>query len=151
MHQGHAFADRDQLVALVPGAVLEHHDAVAGARLAVAQPEHHGIHMQRIPGEHRLGKTHLVPTQVADRGAQRGVAHRNAHHQPEREHAVHQGLAELGCLGILGIQVDRRRVVRHGAEDDVVGFRHGAPNVVPERLPYFKLLEIKTRHRRLPL
>ena len=36
------------------------------------------------------------------------------------------------------------RVVRHGAEKQVVGFRHRAADVVPEGLSGFKLFKIKS-------
>ncbi|MCY1555656.1 hypothetical protein D9M68_923350 [compost metagenome] len=97
--------------------------------------------------EQRLGKTHLVPAEVGDGGAQGGVAHRDTDHQPQGEGAVDQALTVLGVLtAILLVQVQLRRVMGDCAEPDVVAFGDGAADGVLEHLPHLQFVEIKTGH-----
>jgi hypothetical protein len=65
--------------------------------------------------EYRRGELHLVHDQIADCGAERGFADREANHQAEGEAAADDALAELGALlAPLLVQVDRGGVAGGG-------------------------------------
>ncbi len=136
----------DRLAALVDGAVEEHHDALCGARFALALFQHLGFDMQRIAMENGLGEAHLIHAEIGDRGAERGFADRNADHQAQRVERIDDAGAEFGGLGIFLVQMELGGVVGHGGEEDVVGLRHRAADRMGEGLADGKLVEIESGH-----
>ena len=69
--------------------------------------------------------------------------------QPEGEQAVHERLAELGAGGVLGVEVQPRRVHRHGGEEHVVGLGDRAGERVRHDEADGQVLEPPTVMRRL--
>src|SRR4030095_7805258 len=146
-HQGRALAGADDFIALVVATMGEHDDAGVGTRFAFAHFDDFALDMNRIAVKHRLGKAHLVPAQIGDRGAQGGVADGEAHDQAQRERAVDDALLELGVLAaVLLVQMQRRGIHRQRAEEYVVGLGDRPANGVRETVPYGQLLEIDAWH-----
>ena len=116
-------------------------DALIGPRLRIAQLDHLRLDAQRIAMEYRTREAHLVPAEIGDRGAERGIADGNADHQSQREHRIDQPLAVFGGAHVLLVEVQLRGIVRHRRENDVVGLGHGAPDGVLKHLPDMKLFE----------
>ena len=146
MHQRDPFAGSNHFVALIPGSVLEHDYAIERTGLALPLFKNSSFHVQRIACKNGLRESNFVPTEIAYGRAKCGVANRYANHQPQGKNAVHQRLAELGAFCIFGVKMDRRRIVGHGAEENVIGFGNRSPDVVPENLSHIKLLKIKSCH-----
>ncbi len=96
--------------------------------------------------EQRLGKTHIAHAEVGNGGAQRGVVHRHANHQPQREQAVDQRFAELGFGRKLVIDVQRLHVQREAGEHHVVRLGDGAAPGVLEHLPDLEFFKVQTCH-----
>src|SRR5882724_6889689 len=103
-HHGRAAAAHDEVAVLVPGPVLEDHDAPRRARLRLALLHHLGLRVDGVAVEHRLGKLYLLEAEIAHRGAQRGVAYAQSPRDAESEEAVDQRPAELRLLR--GVEVD---------------------------------------------
>src|SRR5690349_9772021 len=130
-HQGLALALGDDLAALVGGSVAEFDDAGVRPRLALTAAQHRGADLERVAVEYRLGELHVGHAEVCDGGADRGVVHRDADHQPQGEQAVDDALAELGLFRELLVEVQRLHVHGQRAVKNVVHFRHGArPGVI---------------------
>src|SRR5271168_968701 len=149
-HQRDPPAGRDDFVALVEAAMLEYDDALGRAGLALAQSEDPGFRPDRVAREHRLGKGHLLEAEIADRRSQRRILHGEADDEPQREDGIDQRTAELGGLGVFMIDVDRRRIVGQGGEQDVVHVRHRTADFVNEGLPDLELLKIFAGHTLFP-
>src|SRR5271155_5295296 len=130
--------------------MLERHDALGRPRLALAQGEHLGFRPDGVAGQHRLGKGHLLEAEIADRRSQRRILHGEADDEAQREYGIDQRAAELGGLGVFMIDVDRRRIVGQGGEQDVVHVRNRASDFMNEGLPDLELLEIFAGHRSTP-
>jgi hypothetical protein len=125
----------------------ENDDAVARARAAFPDLEDFALDANGVAVEHRPGESHLVPSQIADRRAERGVAHRDAHHEPQREGAVDDPGSELGVApAILLVEMQRRRVHRQRTEEHVVGFGNGAAYRMTDYLADGEFLEIESGH-----
>ena len=73
------------------------------------------------PANMGAGNVDLLEAEVGDGRAVRGLEHRDADEQAEGEEAVHERTPELGAGRVLGVEVEARRVQRHGGEEDVVG------------------------------
>lgn len=149
MHQRAALALRDNLAALVDGAMEEENDALRRSRLAFADLQHFARHMQRVAVKHRLGEDDVGHAEIGDRGAERRLVHRNADHQSEREKRIDDALAELGLLPILFVEMQRRGIVGQRREKNIVRLRHGAADRMLELLSDMELFEIESGHRRL--
>src|SRR5579885_3074598 len=78
--------------------MFENDDAPLRARLAFADLDHFSLRGDGVADEDRLGKLGAVETEVADGGAERGIADRETDHEAQRENTVDQALAELGVL-----------------------------------------------------
>ena len=57
-------------------------------RLALAQRDNHRLGVDRVAGEHRLRERDLFPAEIADRGPERRVLHREADDEPQREDRI---------------------------------------------------------------
>ena len=120
---------------------------LSGPRLARAHVDHFALDVNRVAVEHGPREAHLVPAEIADRRAERGVADRDADDEAERERAVDDARAELGVLlAILLVEMQRRGVHRERAEERVVGFGDGASQRVAEHVADLEFLEIESRH-----
>jgi hypothetical protein len=115
-------------------------------RLARPQFEHGRLGADRVAGEHRLGKAHVLPAEIADGGAERRIADRKPDHEAQGEDAVDQWLSEFGRLGVLVVDVKRGRIVGERREQDVVHVGDGAPHLVDETLADEEFLEIEPGH-----
>jgi hypothetical protein len=116
----------------------------ASARdLLSALLDHGGGGAQGVAVKHRLREAHVGHAEVRDGGAERGVADRDADHQPEREQAVHDALPELGLLANSWSRCSGCGLWVSAAEQDVVVLAHGAPQRVLEHLADLELLEVQ--------
>ena len=105
---------------------------------------------ERIAMEDGLGKLHLGHAEVADGGAERGVADRHADHQPEREQAVDQRLAPLGLGGEMVVDVQRLGIERQAGEQHVVHLGHCAPDRMLQDATDYEILQIQPTHPTAP-
>src|SRR6185295_102788 len=104
------------LTSLVEGLVQELDDARVGPRLGFPFAHHLRREVERIAVEHRLGELDIGHAEVAHRGADGGIADRDADHDAQREERVHQRLAPLALGSKVVIDVQRLRVVREAGE-----------------------------------
>ena len=84
------------------------------------------VRARTVSPEYRLGKPHLAHPQIGDRGAECRVADADADHEAQSKRAVYQTLPEFGPFGEFGIEMQRLRVHRQGAEQHVVHLGDGA-------------------------
>src|SRR4030081_2511595 len=84
-HQAYAAAIRDFFIVLIEAAMLEGHDPLGRAGLALANGQDLRFRPYRITGEDRAWKFGVFHAEIYDRRAQGGVLHRQADAQPERE------------------------------------------------------------------
>ena len=103
--------ERDHLNALlvVPGRP-DCDNANVQARFRIADLEHLGARVDRIPLEHGIWEANLIPAEVGH-DVLGDVGDALACHQGERQAAVDQRLAELSLRGILVVEVDWSRVL----------------------------------------
>ena len=90
----------------------------------------------------RCRKPHLVPSQVGDCCADSRISDRDADHEGQRQAAIDDGLAELRVFHVLGIEMERRRIVGQCTEPDIIGFGDRPGYTVPESLPNGEFFEI---------
>ena len=150
MHQCCAFADADEFIMLIERAVLENHNSIVGPRLRILQLKHLGFNSYGVTVEQRLWKSHIVPSQIGNRRADRCIADRYADHEAQGQTTVNQGFAKLRCFAVFRIDMQRRRIMRQRTEPNIVGLNDCPANRVIERLTYSELLEIQTCHRVSP-
>ena len=115
VHQRVPAGAAHELVALVVAAVLERDDALRGPRLRLPRRDDLRLAVQRVTHEHRGREHHLVEPEVGDGRAVRRLEHRDPDQEPEGEEAVDERLTELGARGVLGVEVEARRVHGHRA------------------------------------
>src|ERR1039457_2437053 len=142
-----AQAPTNDFVALVEHSMFKGHDSGLRPRAAVFEFRDGGLAAQRIADENRTGHDHLVVTQVGDQYAQRRLRYRYADHQAERENAVHQDLPELAFGRRLCIEMQRLWVVRERRDEQIVRFRHCAPDLVFDSIAHFPVFVESPRHQ----
>jgi sulfur carrier protein ThiS len=142
MHQRIAPGAAHELVALVEPAVLERDDAGVGSRLRFARGDHLCLRVDRVAAEHGGGEGDLLEPEVRNGRAVGGLEHRHADEQREGEHAVHEGLAELGLFRrVLVVEVQPRRVQRERRHEHVVRLGDGARQRVRDDVADAQVLE----------
>ena len=150
MHQGCTFADANEFIMLIEGTVRENHNSVVRSRLRVLQLQHLGFNSDGVTVEQRLWKSHVVPSQIGYRRADRCIADRYANHEAQGQATVNQRFAKLRRFAVFRIDMQWRRIVRQCAEPNIVGFSDRPVNRVIECLTYGELFEIQTWHRVSP-
>jgi len=98
-----------------------------------------------------FGKPYFVPAKICDGRTNGGITDGDTDHEPEREAAVDNALAELGVFHIFGIEMQRRRIMRQRAEPDIVCFGDGPGNAVLKSLADREFFEIQSWHASRPL
>ena len=150
MHQCGTFADANEFIMLIERTVLKDHNSIVGPRLRVLQLNHLGFNSDGVTVEQRLWKSHIVPSQIGNRRADRCIADRYPDHEAQRQATVNQGFAKLCRFAVLRVDMQRRRIMRQRAEPNIVGLSDRPVNRVIKRLTYSELFEIQTWHRVSP-
>src|SRR5882724_6994682 len=148
-HHRVASGAHHELAVLVLRAVLEGDDAPLRPRLRLALVHDLRLRVDRVAVKDRLGELHLVEPEVADGGAQRGLADREPDGDAQGEQAVHERLAELRLGRGVEVEMQRLRVHRHAGEEDVVGLGDGATGLMRQHGADLELLEKLPRHASL--
>src|SRR5208337_3912814 len=97
--------------------MIEHDDSGVGSRAALAFLGNRGLGAQRVANENGMREARIGHAQVRDRSAERSVAHRHSNHQPEREDAVYDALAELGAASEFRVEMKRLGIMGQRAEN----------------------------------
>ena len=105
--------------------------------------------MYRISAEQRLGEPYFVPAQVRNGRSMRRVTDRDADHETQCQAAIDQWLAELRALHIFGVQVQCRRVVRHGRQEHIIGLRYCPAYRMIEYLTNGEFFKVQSGHTRI--
>jgi len=147
LHEREPQAGSDFFIVLVETPVDECHDTPIGLAAAFAHFDDFGLHVNSVAMKQRLWKSHLVPTEIGDRRPLRGISNRNSHHHAQSQTAVDEPLSELRRFHVFGIEMERRRIVSHRREKDIVRLGDRAVHWMIENHSHFEFLEIKTCHR----
>src|SRR5690606_1864319 len=116
LHQAHAAAYGDHLVALVQAGVLKLDDTCIRPGGALTFADDLGARSQGIACENRFGKTNVAHAKITYRRAKCRVLNRHADHDGQRVKAVEQRFAPLGLFREMIVDVQWLRVQRHQAE-----------------------------------
>jgi hypothetical protein len=96
-----------------------------------------------------MRKTHIGHAEIGNRCPDRGVVHRDADHQPEREDRIHQRLAPFRLsLAEMPIDMQRLRVQRQAGEKHVVHLGDGAAERMAKELRELEILKVESGHFR---
>jgi len=134
-HQGH------HLAVLVPGHVLEDHDALARPTRRQPLLAHGRLPVDRVAVPDRGRETRVAEAQVGHDRALGQMTDREPDQDRHRQQAVDQALAELGLLAEGGIEMQRLRVHGHRAEQRVVRLAQRPPGRVLVEDAGLELLE----------
>jgi len=112
-HEREPQAGGDFFIVLVETSVDESHNSPVGLAAAFAHFDDFGLHVNGVAMKQRLWKSHLVPTEIGDRGPLRGISNRNSHHHAQSQATVDEPLSELRSFHVFGVEMEWRRIVSH--------------------------------------
>src|SRR5256885_4252568 len=143
-HEAASHDENDGAVRLEP-ALPDLDDAPSAPRSRRAGIEHLGVRVEGVAFEERVRELHLVPSEGKPVPAR--VRDHEPGHDPDREHAVHQGPLELGLRRVVRVDVNRVLVIGEQREPDVVGLCDGAAGRGSKHVADLEVFEKRTvRH-----
>ena len=136
VHQARAPAAADELVALVVGAVLEHHDPGVGPRRRLPRRHDLGLHPHGVAVEHRRRERRRRRARAGRRSCPSVSSGTESPTTSARVNMLlTSGRPNSVPAAYCVVQVQRRGVHRHGREQHVVGLGDRAPGGVLDDEP----------------